>query len=262
MQVVNAMGITTNPLDQLDLVMLLKEHLPSETSINVVDDLEIKFGLESRDYCWRFGQGCEDHIDEWVEQMRKDGYVFEGSELFVDNMGLVAGFWANQEQETPQDSQTNNQSQEQNGDEEETAESEVLPTSATEISAFVMLTCVDEEGMTKRFKVRGKYRKHKDENVLMLVEMIDIDKDNDLNHEDIEAILEWTNNCNTQLLDFTIEGPAYKANQAHVHHFGLQRICLDNLHAVVLDRMISSLRETRQAIQLPQSPTELKIDSK
>lgn len=256
MQRIHAMGVSTELMEQLELVMLLRQHVPEETEIKVIDDLEHHFGLNSTEYCWSFGIDCEEDFGKWIEQMKKDGYIFEGSTLLVDNGGLIAGIWANAEEVAPPEPE------EAKEDGEVEDQNEVKATSELEIEASVILKGVDEEGKIQRFKVRGKYRRRRQQDVFSLIDVIDINKDEDLRKEDIEAVLAWVNECNINLLDYTIEGPGYTATQTDVHNFGVQRICLDQLHAIVLDRMISSLRERRNAIQVPQSATEMKSNGK
>lgn len=257
MQQIHAMGITTDYLEQLDVVMLLRQALTQETKIEAIEDVEHRFGINSKEFCWSFGADCDD-LTPWIDQMQADGYTFEGSTLFVDQMGFVAGLWVNAEQ-APEETESSDTEEEES---EEDSEPEVKAVSETEITAMVKLKCTDEDGKITRLKVRGKYRKHRQEGFFVLVDVIDINKDKDLKEEDIQEVLAWTNQCNMNLLDFTIEGPAYTATQAHVHNFGIQRICVDQLHAAVLDKMISSMREMRNGIQLPVSVTEMTIDGK
>lgn len=255
MQEIFAMGVTTQPLDALDLVTILRPVLPKDTKIEVVDNLEVCFGIDSDEHCWRFGGGCEETIGDWVDKMKEDDYIFEGATLIVDDLGRVAGVWPGKENPEPVE-------EKEKEDEGEDKEPEVKVVSPTEIVARVMLRCEDEEGHVTRLKVKGKYRRRRHEDGFSLVDIVDIDLEKDLDHEDLEKLLAWVNKCETNLLDYTITGPAYEANQDCVHNFSIRRIVLDNLHAAVLDRMISALKESRNSIQLPQSATEMRSDGK
>lgn len=251
---IHAMGLVTELMDQIDIIEMLRKVLPESTMIKVIDDLEHHFGTNSREYCWTFGVDCADEIQMWIDQMQKDGYTFEGATLFVDNGGFVAGIWPGKEVSSPE--------QKDKEEVEENEDNEVEATSPLEISAKVKLICTDEEGKIKRFTVKGKYKRRREQNYFGLIDVIDIDKETGLDKESLQALLEWTNECNVNLLDYTIEGPAYAANQSHVHNFSISRIVLDNLHAAVLDEMLKKLRITREKIVLPQSHTEMKIAGK
>lgn len=254
MQNIHAMGLTTVLLDQLDLVELLRKHLGATVKIELIDDLDHRFGVDSKEFCWVFGTGSENAFDQWIDQMKKDGYVFDGAHLLIDNGGRVAGIWPGKEippQPVPEVEKKM-----------EEAETKIEAISATEISASVSLKGTDDEGKIVHFKVRGKYKKRQQKNFFSVVDLVDIDIDNDLNKEDIKKVLDWINECESNLLDYTIEGPGYKATQFHVHNFSVGRICLDNLHAAVLDNMIKTLQDSRNAIKPPQSATRMQITEK
>lgn len=254
MQNIHAMGITTVLLDQLDLVELIKKNLGTSIKIELIDDLDIRFGVNSSEYCWVFGLGSEKVFDQWIAQMKKDGYVFEGAQLLIDNGGRVAGVWPNKEVPplpTPEAKS-----------EEKVPETKVEPISATEILASVCLVGETEEGKITRFTVRGKYKKRQQAGFLSIVDVVDINVEKDLNQEDLKKVLDWVNQCEVDLLDYTLEGPAYKATQYHVHNFSIGRVCLDNLHSAVLDKMIKTLQMTREAIQLPKSATRMQTSEK
>lgn len=238
-----AMGTKSELLVQLDMVTILREALPDTTKIEPIDDVDKRFGPASKDYCWRFGEGADEHINEWVAQMISDGYSFEGATLLVDEEGRVA--FVEAEKEIPEEKSEEELQEEMNQVKEE---AEVEATSESEISASVQLECQDESGKIARFKVRGSYKKRKHATYGGIVETIDLNMNSGLNHDDLEKLRAWVSNCEQQLMDYTIEGPAYTADQEEVQQFSVGRVAVDNLHAAILDKMIDALKEQRNSI--------------
>lgn len=238
-----AMGIRNELLIQLDVVTILREALPDSTKIEPIDDLDKRFGPASKDYCWRFGEGADEHINEWVAKMISDGYCFEGATLLVDEEGRVAFIEA--KKEIPEEKTEEELQEEMNQVKEE---AEIKAISESEISASVQLECQDENGKIARFKVRGSYKKKKHATYDGIIETIDLNMNNGLNHEDLEKLRVWVSNCEQLLMDYTIKGPAYTANQEEIQQFSVGRVAIDNLHAAILDKMIDALKEQRNSI--------------
>lgn len=254
MKTIFAFGVLQNPLDQIEIVEMLKKVVPGDCTLKIVTDLDTF--QPPFEFAWTFGSDYDEGTPaEWMKNLCENEYVFEGATLYVDQAGRVAGAWPNKAEVPIEGAPAPVQPKKE---EEDNGETEIKAINELEISAKVSLVCTDEDGKIARFKVRGKYKKKRD----YLIDMISIDKDNDLNKEDLQKILDWTNECAVNLLDYTIEGPAYIATQDHVHNFSLGRICLDQMHAAVLDEMIKNLQYTRAAIKAPKSATEMKIDGK
>jgi hypothetical protein len=241
MQQIHAMGSSETFLDQLDLVELVKKHIDG-VKIELIQDLDVRFGVDSSEPCWIFGSGCEDVFGLWVEEMKKDGFIFEKATLLIDAGGQIAGVW-------PKDETVPVIETEAPSVIPPVLETKAEAISKTNISASVVLVCTDENGIIKRLQVRGSYRKRQEANYFAIVDLVDIDTENDLNKDDLAKLQEWTNECEVNLLTYSIEGPAYLVDQDYIHTFGIVRVCLDNLHAVVLDKMIEVLQKTRDSIR-------------
>lgn len=242
---IDAFGVIDNPLEPLDVVEMLRTVVPVTCKIKLVD----VFPELSTKYFWKFGSDYDEEAPKlWLKSMEEGGYLFENAVLYVDETGAVAGLWPN---ENVQESENALENSETSGstivaDDEET---EVKEVDELKISASVILTGTTEDGKTKKFKARGTYKKER----AGLVDTIAIDKENDLNKEDLQVILDWVNECNLELIDFTLEGPAYCASQSHIHNFSLGRIVLDQMHVAVLSTMISRLQDTLNKIKPPTS---------
>ena len=240
MKQIHAMGSIETPLDQLDVIQLVKKHIDG-VKIEVIEDLEFRFGINSSEPCWTFGSGCEDTFSLWVEKMKEEGFVFEGATLLIDAGGHIAGVWASREVAVVENQEVLASPN--------VVETVVEAVSQVKISASVVLVCTDEDGKVERLRIRGSYRKKQAAGYFSIVDVVDIDPENDLDQEDLKKLQEWRNEREVNLLTYSIGGPAYVVEEDYIHSFGIVRVCLDNLHAAVLNKMIKTLQETRDSIK-------------
>lgn len=221
-------------LDQLDLIMLPK---PSSITVKAVDKESYDLlSLETKTF-----EKEEDYI-AFVQTLSRGN-------VYIDDSGRV-GFLS---EGAVQTQTTVNPSVE-----EKVEAPEIRMISDREIQAVIHLKGVSE-GQVQKFKIRGKYKKKSEG----LVDTVDIDVENDLNQEDLQKVLTWVNEQQMELRDYYLEGPAYTADQDHIHNFSIGRICLDQLHASILDSMIEKLTKTRDRFRRPpESVTEMNSGKK
>lgn len=232
----------TIQLDMLSILPIVKKTWPEAGLFSVNNDTFARKCESWDDTCYLFQD--EARLITFLNQMKQtltnekkkldiDIHVSEDGDVVFDRIGAQEKIKAKQLQSVAQ------------ANKELAKIVQTQTKTDRKFNVEVEIVATNEYNHVKRFKMRGTYTDSQGRG------KIDIDLNNDLNQDDIKALLDYKNEEGSNFNDFELEGPAYSVKPDWFQTYSIGKFCIDQLHAGALQVMIDQFQELKDQIKKP-----------